>query len=263
MYGLRFQSMTLELNASDDRGIGVVRDQIKSFAGTKQLFNTGVKLVILDEADSMTNDAQFALRRIIEKNTKNTRFCMICNYVNKIIPALQSRCTRFRFGPLQPEQVRGRMEFIIAEEGLDVTEDGKDALLDLSCGDMRRVLNVMQAASMSFTTIDETAVYTCTGNPLPSDIQAISEHLFNSPFQTAYQATRELCVGKGYAMMDIIKDLTEILVTMELPALALANMLDEMSSIEHRLAAGASEKLQLGALVGVFMVAREAITPEE
>ena len=106
MYGSRFQSMTLDLNASDDRGINVVREQIKSFAGTKQLFNTGVKLVILDEADAMTNDAQFALRRVIEKNTKNTRFCLICNYVNKIIPALQSRCTRFRFAPLEADKVR-------------------------------------------------------------------------------------------------------------------------------------------------------------
>ena len=101
--------MTLELNASDDRGIEVVRNQIKSFAGTKQLFSSGVKLVILDEADAMTSDAQFALRRVIEKNTKSTRFCLICNYVSKIIPALQSRCTRFRFAPLKPEQVSPSM----------------------------------------------------------------------------------------------------------------------------------------------------------
>jgi replication factor C subunit 3/5 len=86
----------LQLNASDDRGIDVVRDQIKEFAGTKRLFSSGVKLVILDEADSMTSEAQFALRRVIEKFTRHTRFCMVCNYVSKIIPALQSRCTKFR-----------------------------------------------------------------------------------------------------------------------------------------------------------------------
>jgi replication factor C subunit 3/5 len=94
MYGNNYSSMTLELNASDDRGIDVVRDQIKEFDGTKKLFSSGVKLVILDEADAMTTDAQSALRRVVEKYTSNTRFCMICNYVNKIIPALQSRCTR-------------------------------------------------------------------------------------------------------------------------------------------------------------------------
>ena len=95
MYGEKqYKSMVLELNASDDRGIDVVREQIKVFASTRNIFNAGVKLIILDEADAMTSDAQAALRRVIEKYTSNTRFCMICNYVNKIIPALQSRCTR-------------------------------------------------------------------------------------------------------------------------------------------------------------------------
>ena len=109
--------MTLELNASDDRGIDVVRDQIKEFAGTRKLFSSGVKLVILDEADAMTTEAQAALRRVIEKYTANTRFCMICNYVNKIMPALQSRCTRFRFAPLRPDQIQGRLQHVISSEG--------------------------------------------------------------------------------------------------------------------------------------------------
>ena len=101
IYGSNINSMVLELNGSDDRGINVVREQIKDFAGSKQLFNKGVKLVILDEADSMTYDAQFALRRVIENYTYNTRFCLICNYITKIISALQSRCTIFRFSPIK------------------------------------------------------------------------------------------------------------------------------------------------------------------
>merc|ERR1719343_100170 len=97
MYATSYSSMTLELNASDARGIDTIRNEIKEFAGTRQLFFGGktkssIKLIILDEADAMTSDAQFALRRIMEKYTKNTRFCLICNYVSKIIPALQSRC---------------------------------------------------------------------------------------------------------------------------------------------------------------------------
>src|ERR1700741_3407253 len=103
LHGPKYSSMILELNASDDRGIDVVREQIKDFASSRQLFSTGFKLIILDEADAMTKTAQFALRRVIEKYTMHTRFCLICNYVNKIIPALQSRCTRFRFGPLDNE----------------------------------------------------------------------------------------------------------------------------------------------------------------
>ncbi|CAN0449463.1 unnamed protein product, partial [Laminaria digitata] len=139
-----------QLNASDDRGIDVVRGQIKEFAGTKRLFSSGVKLVILDEADAMTNDAQFALRRVIEKYTKHTRFCMICNYVNKIIPALQSRCTKFRFAPLKPEQIRGRLQHVVDEEKVMITPDGVNAVMRLGQGDMRRVLNLLQSTHMAY-----------------------------------------------------------------------------------------------------------------
>ena len=111
------KSMVLELNASDERGIEVVREQIKNFASSKTMFsNGGYKLIILDEADAMTQFAQNALRRVIEKYTKNVRFCIICNYVVKIIPALQSRCTRFRFAPLQNDQIETRLDWIVDQE---------------------------------------------------------------------------------------------------------------------------------------------------
>jgi replication factor C subunit 3/5 len=106
----------LQLNASDDRGIDVVREQIKQFAETRTLFAKGFKLIILDEADMMTQQAQAALRRVIEQYTKNVRFCIICNYVNKIIPAIQSRCTRFRFSPLPIVEVEKRLVGVVANE---------------------------------------------------------------------------------------------------------------------------------------------------
>lgn len=105
-----------QLNASDDRGIDVVREQIKQFAETRTLFSKGYKLIILDEADMMTQAAQAALRRVIEQYTKNVRFCIICNYVNKITPAIQSRCTRFRFSPLPMTEVEKRLKGIIEAE---------------------------------------------------------------------------------------------------------------------------------------------------
>jgi len=111
--------MTLELNASDERGIDVVRSQISDFASTKRIFSTGFKLIVLDECDAMTKDAQFALRRVIEKYTRNTRFCLICNYVSKVIPALQSRCTRFRFAPLPKDCVLQRLQVVADAEGRD------------------------------------------------------------------------------------------------------------------------------------------------
>lgn len=136
--------MVLELNASDDRGIDVVRQQIKTFAGTKQLFSTGTKLIILDEADAMTPPAQAALRRVIEKYVRNARFCIICNYLSRIIPAIQSRCTRFRFQPLAKSDVEARLRHVVIEEKLQATEDGINALVVLGKGDMRRSLNILQ-----------------------------------------------------------------------------------------------------------------------
>lgn len=153
------RQMVLELNASDDRGIDVVREQIKTFASTKQIFTiassgsragiAAYKLIILDEADAMTNTAQMALRRIMEKYTANTRFCIIANYSHKLSPALLSRCTRFRFSPLKERDIRVLVDKVIDEEHVKITADATDSLVRLSKGDMRRALNVLQACHAS------------------------------------------------------------------------------------------------------------------
>lgn len=180
--------MVLELNASDDRGIDIVRGPILSFASTRTIFKRGFKLVILDEADAMTQDAQNALRRVIKKFTENTRFCLICNYLSKIIPALQSRCTRFRFGPLTPELMVPRLEHVVQEENVDISEDGMKALVTLSSGDMRRALNILQSTNMAFGKVTEETVYTCTGHPLKTDIANILDWMLNQDFTTAYKS---------------------------------------------------------------------------
>jgi replication factor C subunit 3/5 len=158
------RQMVLELNASDDRGIDVVREQIKTFASTKQIFTlastaasrtglAGFKLIILDEADAMTNTAQMALRRIMEKYTANTRFCIIANYAHKLSPALLSRCTRFRFSPLKEADIRVLVDRVIEEENVKIMPAAADALVTLSRGDMRRALNVLQACHASSKSI--------------------------------------------------------------------------------------------------------------
>ena len=267
MYGPKaYSSMTLELNASDARGIDVVRNEIKEFAGTKQLFNKGIKLIILDEADAMTNDAQFALRRVIEKYTKNARFCLICNYVSKIIPALQSRCTRFRFAPLSQNQIQSRLEYVAQQEHCTLTEDGLHAILRLSGGDMRRVLNLLQSTSMSNNSaltnkeIDETTVYLTSGAPLPQDIDTILDLLLNATFEGAYTKITSMCTTKGYALADVLEELATKVVTLKgLESQPLGRLLDGMSNVEHRLAAGTDEKIQTASLVGVFVQTRQSM----
>uniref|UniRef100_A0A8L0DRN9 Replication factor C (activator 1) 5 n=1 Tax=Oncorhynchus mykiss TaxID=8022 RepID=A0A8L0DRN9_ONCMY len=201
-----FNAMVLELNASDDRGIDVVRGPILSFASTRTIFKKGFKLVILDEADAMTRDAQNALRRVIEKYTENTRFCLICNYLSKIIPALQSRCTRFRFGPLSQDQMIPRLEFVIQQESIDVTPDGMKAIVTLSSGDMRRSLNILQSTSMAYGKVTEDNVYTCTGHPLRSDIANILDWSLNKDFTSAYNQILQLKTLKGLALHDILTE---------------------------------------------------------
>ena len=144
IYGNKnMRQMVLELNASDDRGIDVVREQIKTFSSTKQIFAgsfdksnsdsiANFKLIILDEADAMTSTAQMALRRIMEKYTANTRFCIIANYTHKLSPALLSRCTRFRFSPLKERDIRVLVDKVITEENVNIAPDATDALVRLS-----------------------------------------------------------------------------------------------------------------------------------
>ena len=227
----------------------------------------------------MTSDAQFALRRVIEKYTKNARFCLICNYVSKIIPALQSRCTRFRFAPLNPSQIRGRLEEVAKEENVPLTDDGAQAILDLSGGDMRRVLNLLQSTALSMAgsatatamdvddgepaagSVNETAVYTVSGSPLPKDIDCILTSLLNDQFRDSCAKICDMCATKGYALADVLKQLTLKLIMMDgLDSIPLGRLLDGMSQVECRLAmSGTEEKIQTASLVGVFVETRQLL----
>lgn len=260
MYGEAYKSMVLELNASDDRGISVVREQIKGFVSTKRLWSGGaIKLVVLDEADAMSSAAQMALRRVLEKYVANARFCIICNYVNKIIPALQSRCTKFRFGPLPPDAARDRLKFISDAEGVKLANGALEALLALSEGDMRRALNVLQSAHMAApndTALSVTNLYATAGTPHPSDIDALWKVLRTSGFETAAKHTQDLRTGKGLALTDLVQALAPHVVSdVDLHPKAKSFLFSQLADIEHRLSVGASEHINSAALVGVFTCA--------
>ncbi|EJD47991.1 P-loop containing nucleoside triphosphate hydrolase protein [Auricularia subglabra TFB-10046 SS5] len=255
IYGNDYKRQILELNASDDRGIDVVREQIKQFAETRTLFRRSFKLIILDEADMMTQAAQSALRRIIEQYTKNVRFCIICNYVNKIAPAIQSRCTRFRFSPLPIQDVERRVRHVIEAEDVKIEPDGLDALLKLSKGDMRRALNILQACHAAYDRTTETEIYNCTGSPHPADIQAIVQSMMTEEFTTAYHNISRIRVERGLALQDLITGAYDYVESIELPPQARVYLLDHLADTEHRLSTGGSEKLQFTALLGAFKIA--------
>ncbi|PSC68038.1 Replication factor C subunit 5 [Micractinium conductrix] len=259
IYGSSVGNMTLELNASDDRGIAVVRNEIQDFASTRTIFSNKFKLIILDECDAMTKDAQFALRRVMEKYTRNARFCLICNYVNKVIPALQSRCTRFRFQPLPQEFVRARLEHICSAEGLKAGAGGLDALIELGGGDMRRTLNLLQSTHMSAGELSEESAYATAGKPLPADIDQAMQWLLNEPLSEAFCRLSELQAGKGVALVDILQQLHPFVFRIAMPSGVRIELVSKLAAIEHRLAYGTSDRLQLGAMCGAFAEAKEGI----
>ncbi|CAN0892331.1 Replication factor C subunit 5 [Linum grandiflorum] len=240
LYGSDYRKMILELNASDDRGIDVVRQQIQDFASSQSFSfggpRSGVKLVLLDEADAMTKDAQFALRR-----------------------ALQSRCTRFRFAPLDPVHVSGRLRHVIEAERLNVTETGLAALVRLSNGDMRKALNILQATQMASQHITEEAVYLCTGNPLPKDIEQICFWLLNESFVDSFKRIAEMKNRKGLAIVDIVREVTMFIFRIKMPSDVRVKLINDMADIEYRLSFGCSDKLQLGSLIASFTGARSAL----
>ncbi|KAK9474367.1 P-loop containing nucleoside triphosphate hydrolase protein [Dipodascopsis tothii] len=255
LYGTNYRNMVLELNASDDRGIDVVRDQIKTFASTRQMFMDGFKLVVLDEADAMTNAAQNALRRIMERYTTHTRFCILANYTHKLTPAILSRCTRFRFSPIATEAIRGRVDHVIEAEGVRISRPALDALLDLAKGDMRRALNVLQAchtAAPDGTEISDRDVFECVGNPDPADIKTLLDSIMTDEWGTAVRTVSRIKQGKGLALADILASLAEEIERIEVrPATRIA-WLDGLADVEYRLGSGGSEVLQTSAMISVI-----------
>ncbi|KAL5352857.1 Subunit of heteropentameric Replication factor C (RF-C) [Pseudogymnoascus australis] len=281
IYGVKnMRQMVLELNASDDRGIDVVREQIKTFASTRQIFSSApeagaksmatYKLIILDEADAMTSTAQMALRRIMEKYTANTRFCIIANYTHKLSPALLSRCTRFRFSPLKERDIRVLVDRVIEEETVNITLEATEALTKLSKGDMRRALNVLQACHASSTPlhikgqpvpkeseivrdkITTTTIYECIASPEPADISLIVDTLLKtSDVASCLSLINTLKANKGLALADIIASIAEELTKLETPAQTMITWMDGLAEVEYRLSGGGNEVVQTGAVVGV------------
>jgi len=252
-----FKRMVLELNASDDRGIDTVRDKIKEFASARQLLQGGTKLIILDEADSMTRTAQFALRRVMEMYTKTTRFVIIANYVNKIIPALQSRCTLFRFGPLDKPSLMKHLVHVATAENLPYDTPALEAVVRLSRGDMRNCLNIMQACHAAYGKISEELVYQCTGAPAPADVQRALDAMMTLDYARAYAMLQELQREKGLSLIDILQTLHALVLRMNMPENSLAFLLPQLADVERALTQGANEGLQLGAMVGAFTIARQ------
>ena len=258
IYGGNNKYNVLELNASDERGIEVVREKIKEFCSSQMIVNKGIKLVILDEADMMTTVAQMALRRVIEKFTKNVRFCLICNQVNKIIMPIQSRCMRFRFAPLKPEQCIERIKYICGKEEIEIDDQTMRVMIKIGKGDMRKILNILESTWMSKKVVNVNSVYELTGLPNPSQMDFMINYMFTNSYEDAYKTINKYRLDNGFAINDILLELLDRVSTSEIVTCELLILLTKrFSELDHLVNLGSNEKILMGNLVGIFQVLKE------
>lgn len=255
MYGANYRRYILELNASDDRGIDIVRNKIPIFAKTK---SDDMRLVILDEADAMTADAQSALRRIMELYIKNCRFCLICNNINKIIPGIQSRCAKMRFGVLDKQSMRDKLYDIIEKEGIEVEESGLDGLLNAHT-DFRQVLNTLQCLkSIKFgEKINANDVSEYLGRANKEIVDELIDLFEHDTFKKCYTRLIELHRENRVSLIDLIENLVSYCVeTKDISEARRSQLLNGLAQVEYRMITGSDTEIQLASLVGVWFESR-------
>ena len=248
VYGDDWRGNFLELNASDQRGIDVVRDRIKNFARSS-FGGHDYRVIFLDEADSLTSDAQSALRRTMEQFSDNTRFILSCNYSSKIIDPIQSRCAVFRFSPLSDEAVAAQVDEIAATEGIEVTDAGREALVYAAGGDMRRAINSLQAAATTGEVVDEEAVYLITSTARPEEIESMVTDAIDGDFSKSRATLDALLTDTGMAGGDIIDQLHRSVWEFDLAERDAVRLMERIGEADYRITEGANEQVQLEALL--------------
>jgi len=263
LYGDDYSLMVMDINASEKRGIDVVRNDIKNFVSTKGIGKIPFKLVILDEADAMTEDAQSMLVSIMRNYTHNARFCLMCNYIKKINPNIQSRCTPFKFSALKNNCIEQKILEIVNKNNFQITQDGIDTLIKISDGDMRKIINYLQATHMAFDIVNSENINKCIGFPLPEEIDNIYGILRTMNIENAYKYTKEIIKKNGYSLMDIVHELFEIYIKKYMNEknvdIDIQNLILNLRKIEANLTMCQNENIQLSGVVSAFIKARKNI----
>jgi replication factor C small subunit len=249
LFGEKYHQNYLELNASDERGIDVIRTTVKDFARTVSLAEAPFKILVLDEADNLTSDAQQALRRTMEMYTNTCRFILACNYFSRIIEPIQSRCAFFRFAPLRPEDVKRRIRHVCEAEGLSIAPKGMDALIYVGGGDLRKVINTMQAAAAMGGEIDDAVVYRIAGKVSPKELKEILRSVLEGNFKSAREGAVKLMVDYGLSGLDVVKQMHRELLGLEMDERQKLRLIEAVGEAEFRLLEGGSDEIQLNAML--------------
>jgi replication factor C small subunit len=248
LYGDAWKQNFLELNASDERGIDVVRHKVKDFARTRSLGE-----IYLDESDALTRDAQQALRRTMEMYTRTCRFILSCNYSSKILDPIQSRCAVFHFKPLNKEDMLQIIDTIVAQEGITITSDAKNALIHVSKGDCRKVENILQCSAVLSKDITVDSVYASASVAKPQDVITSLNYAVAQDFVKSRDMMLKTMLDHGLSGLDLIKQIQEQIWHLDISDRAKVDLVEKCGDIEFRLSEGSDEFVQLEALLATVM----------
>lgn len=244
----------LELNASDERGIDVVRQKVKDFARTKSIGNVPFKIIYLDESDALTKEAQQALRRTMENYTQTTRFILSCNYSSKIIDPIQSRCAVFKFRPLSKKDIYDIIDNIAKKEELKISEKAKEALYYVSGGDCRKLENVLQSTASMGDKIDEENIYAIASFAEPKEIIEVLEACVKGNFEDAKKKLLDTMLRQGLSGIDVIKQIQKESWGIKADNRIKLEMVKQCGEAEFRMIEGSDEFIQLEALLAKFVL---------
>ena len=252
LFGEHWHDNYFELNASDERGIGIIRGKIKNFARTAPIGKAEFKIIFLDEADSLTTDAQAALRRTIEKYTHICRFILSVNYSSKIIEPIQSRCTVFRFTPIKADDVKKYMRKIASAEKLEITQDGLETLIFISRGDLRKAINTLQLGASINKKITADLLYETSATAKPEDVKLLINTALEGNFTAARNQLYDLLIQYGLSGEDIIKQIHQSIFDLAIPDASKVKLIEKAGETEFRLVEGSNAHIQLEALLAQF-----------
>jgi replication factor C small subunit len=253
MYGENWQHNFLELNASDERGIDVIRNKVKDFARTKSIRDVPFKIIYLDECDSLTTEAQQALRRTMENYSATCRFILSCNYSSKIIDPIQSRCTVFRFRPLSEEAITEIISGIAEKEGIKINGNTIKALYGLCNGDARKAENILQSCSVLSKEISEDLIYEIVSAARPKEVISVLEMSVQGRFVEARKLLLDTMLKYGLSGSDIIKQIQSEVLNLNIEEERKCKMIEKCGEIEFRMTEGSDEYIQLEALLAGFV----------
>jgi replication factor C small subunit len=249
LFAERYLDAFMELNASDERGIEVVRTKVKDFARIATISEVPFKILVLDEADNMTSDAQHALRRTMERYTETCRFILCCNYSGRIIEPIQSRCALFRFTPLRSQDVTDYLNEIAEKEKIKLEASGVVAIVEIAGGDMRKAINALQTAASAGGEITDTTVYQVVGRAKPKEISELLNLALKGEFIKAREKLRSLLLEYGLSGSDIVGQMHSEVFRMDIPEREKVALADAIGEADYRLIQGANDEVQLSALL--------------